>query len=59
MPTINLGITDDHEVVINGLKAMLSIEKEISVTLTATGGEQLLQQLANHQPHVLLMDIQM
>lgn len=59
MPTINLGIIDDHEVVINGLKAMLSGDPEINVILTANNGEQLLQHLQNIQPDVLLMDIQM
>ncbi|MCU7550067.1 response regulator transcription factor [Chitinophagaceae bacterium LB-8] len=59
MQTINLGIIDDHEVVINGLKAMLSVHQEINVILTAHNGEQLLQQLQTVQPDVLLMDIQM
>jgi DNA-binding NarL/FixJ family response regulator len=59
MQIINLGIIDDHEVVINGLKAMLSGDQEIKVILTANNGEQLLQQLQTNQPDVLLMDIQM
>lgn len=59
MSVINIGITDDHEVVINGLKAMLANEAAISIVLTATNGEQLHQQLETLQPDVLLMDIQM
>ena len=59
MSVINIGITDDHEVVINGLKAMLANEAAIYIVLTATNGEQLHQQLETLQPDVLLMDIQM
>jgi DNA-binding NarL/FixJ family response regulator len=59
MQKINLGIVDDHNVVINGLKSMLSSEQEICVILTANNGEQLLQQLNTIRPDVLLMDIQM
>lgn len=59
MQPIKLGITDDHEVVINGLKAMLSSDDGVSIILTANNGAQLLQQLEVQQPDVLLMDIQM
>jgi DNA-binding NarL/FixJ family response regulator len=59
MQVINLGIIDDHEVVINGLKSMLSNESEVNIVLTANNGEQLLRQLETNRPDVLLMDIQM
>ena len=59
MQPIKLGITDDHEVVINGLKAMLSSDDGVSIILTANNGAQLLQKLEAQQPDVLLMDIQM
>lgn len=59
MSQIDLGIIDDHEVVINGLKVMLSLEAEINVAIVATNSQQLLDQLTVKQPHVLLMDIQM
>ncbi|MCF1715648.1 response regulator transcription factor [Flavihumibacter sp. RY-1] len=59
MQPIKLGTTDDHEVVINGLKAMLSSDDGVSIILTANNGAQLLQQLEAQQPDVLLMDIQM
>jgi DNA-binding NarL/FixJ family response regulator len=59
MQLINLAIIDDHEVVINGLKAMFVSEKEISILFTATNGEDLLSELKNTQPNVILMDIQM
>lgn len=59
MPTINLGITDDHQVVINGLRAMLASETQIRIVLTATDGDELLENLQTCPPDVLLMDIQM
>lgn len=59
MSIINLGIIDDHTVVINGLKAMLATESGFNIVLTANRGTILLEQLVECQPDVLLMDIQM
>lgn len=54
-----LAIADDHLLVINGLKAMLQKEEDMSVLFAATSGTELLEQIAVRQPDVLLLDIQM
>ena len=59
MKPIKLAIVDDHQVVINGIKAMLANHENIAIIYTATGGEELLQLLTTDQPDVLLLDIQM
>lgn len=59
MDPIPIAIVDDHEVVLNGLKAMLSIHSELKIVLTSTSGASLLEKLDAAQPAVILMDIQM
>ncbi|HZH64839.1 MAG TPA: response regulator transcription factor [Flavisolibacter sp.] len=59
MSVIKLAIIDDHEVIINGLKAMLSAYSHFSIIYTANNANDLLSLLKNEQPDVLLMDIQM
>jgi DNA-binding NarL/FixJ family response regulator len=56
---IKLAITDDHLLVINGLKTMLAPYKHISVIYETTAAGALLQALTAIQPDVLLLDIQM
>lgn len=59
MKQINLAIIDDHEVVINGLKGMLSNYGQLHIGFTSTNGKSLIDHLAIQQPDVILMDIQM
>ncbi|HEU5145762.1 MAG TPA: response regulator transcription factor [Chryseosolibacter sp.] len=54
-----LAIADDHLLVVNGLKAMLQKDPDISILFAATSGAELLEQLTIAQPDVLLLDIQM
>ncbi len=56
---IKVAITDDHLLVINGIKTMLAPYAHISVVYHTTDPLGLLSALANTQPDVLLMDIQM
>jgi DNA-binding NarL/FixJ family response regulator len=56
---ISIAIADDHLIVVNGLKAMLAKRKELDIIFDAANGEELLAALTIHQPHVLLLDIQM
>jgi DNA-binding NarL/FixJ family response regulator len=56
---IKVGIADDHLLVINGLKAMVATQPNISVMFDATSGSEVLEQLDKQQPDVLLLDIQM
>jgi DNA-binding NarL/FixJ family response regulator len=56
---IKVGITDDHLLVINGLKAMLEKFDHISVIFSENTGDGLLRRLKEHQPDVLFLDIQL
>jgi DNA-binding NarL/FixJ family response regulator len=59
MTPIPIAIVDDHEVVINGLKAMFANFQDIEVTFSTTQGSALFNYLEQAQPAVILLDIQM
>lgn len=56
---ITVLIVDDHPVVRNGAREMLSSETDIKVKGEAGGGEQALQAALRLQPDVVLMDLRM
>jgi DNA-binding NarL/FixJ family response regulator len=59
MNKIRLAIIDDHAVVIDGLKTMLNACAHLEVVYATQSGKELLAQLEDVRPDVLLMDIQM
>lgn len=56
---IKVAITDDHPLVINGLRNMLHQHPHITVTATYLNGDALLHGIKEDMPDVLLLDIQM
>lgn len=56
---IKVAITDDHLLVINGIKTMLAPYSHISIVYDTTDPTGLIPALEETQPHVLLLDIQM
>lgn len=56
---IRVLICDDQTVVCEGLKAILSTNETIQVVGIANDGEQALELVAKHHPHVVLMDLKM
>lgn len=56
---IKLAITDDHLLVINGLKAMLAPYPHITIVYESNAATALMEALPTAQPDVLLLDIQM
>lgn len=56
---IRIAITDDHLLVIGGLRAMLESSQQYTILFAVTNGEQLLAALQEEQPDVLLLDIQL
>jgi DNA-binding NarL/FixJ family response regulator len=56
---IRIAIADDHPMVINGLKDMLSNCKHIQITDTYPDAAGLLEGLKKNRPDVLLLDIQL
>lgn len=59
MNVIPIAVVDDHQVVINGLKAMFSGIPEVEVVYSTTSGNALLEWLKIETPAVILLDIQM
>jgi two-component system NarL family response regulator len=57
--TIRIIIADDHPVVREGLAALVSREKDLSVVALAGDGREAVQQARMHLPDVVLMDLRM
>lgn len=59
MSTINVLLTDDHQIIIDGLKSLLTNQEEINVVAEASNGREALRILSLIPVDVLLMDIDM
>lgn len=56
---IKVAITDDHPVVIDGLKTALSLDPAINITGTYMNGADLFTGLKEQMPDVLMLDLQL
>jgi len=56
---INVALSDDHEIVRNGIKMLLELDHEINVVWEASDGVETLEKVAESKPHVLIVDIRM
>jgi len=56
---IKIILVDDHEIFRNGLKMVLGKLKYAKVVAEASNGKEFLELLKQHQPDVVLMDIEM
>lgn len=56
---IRVVIADDHTVVRDGLRSLLEANPEIKVVGNAANGRQVINQLAEFRPDVVIMDISM
>lgn len=56
---IKIMIADDHQIVIDGIKAMLATELDIEIIGEALNGQILINQLKNLSPDIILVDINM
>lgn len=56
---IRVLVVDDHEMVRTGLAAMLVAEQDIEVVAQAADGASAIEQAAQHDPDVVLMDLSM
>ena len=59
MKPIKVLLVDDHQVVLEGLKRMLEMDKEIEVVGEAASGEEAIAQAQRLSPDIILMDIRM
>lgn len=57
--TIKVLIVDDHQVVREGLRRMLSVEKDIQVVGEAASGEEAVLKTSSLSPDVVTMDLKM
>jgi len=58
-PVTRIVLADDHALVLEGLRALLSAEPDLRVIATATDGERLLDAIRRFLPDVAAMDLQM
>ena len=56
---ITIILADDHALVIEGLRGLLSREPDMEVVATVTSGEALLDELQYNRPDVVVLDVQM
>lgn len=56
---IRLGIADDHQIVIDGLMALLKEKESIQIICTANNGQDMLRKLDEHKIDILLTDVMM
>ncbi|HVV72126.1 MAG TPA: response regulator transcription factor, partial [Verrucomicrobiae bacterium] len=59
MPTISVLLVDDHNIVRQGLKALLGAESDIAVVAEAQTGREAVQLAARLRPEVVIMDLAM
>ena len=56
---IRVAITDDHQIVIDGLSAALGNFRHIGIVATATSAARMLELLQEQRPDVLITDVMM
>jgi DNA-binding NarL/FixJ family response regulator len=58
-PVIRIVLADDHGLLLEGLRALISAEPDLQVVATATDGERLLDAVRRFQPDVAVVDLKM
>lgn len=58
-PKIKVAIVDDHTLFREGIKKILSLEKDIEIVGEAYDGEEVIALLNRSQPDIMLLDIKM
>lgn len=59
MQAINILLADDHELILSGLKNLLSTEPAWKVICQVSNGKKAVQMAAKLQPHVAILDVNM
>ena len=59
MSPIKIFLVDDHQIIIDGLKALLKNIDDIEVIGEANSGKELLESLKWQSPDVIIMDVDM
>jgi DNA-binding NarL/FixJ family response regulator len=58
-PVIKIVLGDDHALVLDGLRNLLSAEPDLRVVAVATDGERLLDAVRRFHPDLVVVDVQM
>lgn len=56
---IKISMADDHTIVLNGFQKIVAEANDITVAGMYTDGDELLKDLPNNKPDILILDIQM
>lgn len=56
---IRIGLVDDHQIVIDGLIAVLQQQQQVEIVVTANSGQDILAKLQHHSIDILLSDVMM
>lgn len=56
---IKVALVDDHQIVIDGLKAILHQQQQVAIVITANSGQEMLNKLQQHPVDILLSDVMM
>jgi len=56
---IKVALVDDHQIVIDGLKAVLHQQQQVEIVVTANSGQEILIKLQQHPVDILLSDVMM
>lgn len=56
---IKIAIADDHKLFREGLRFLMDQMDDLEVVFEASNGKELLEQMENHEPDVLLLDLDM
>ena len=56
---IRVVAVDDHNIVLSGIKHELLENEHIEVVATGTRGREVMPLVHEHQPHVLVLDVEM
>lgn len=59
METITIHIADDHKVLIDGLKAVLSLEDNFNIVGSSLNGLEVMEWYKTHNSDILILDISM
>lgn len=57
--SLKIMLVDDHEIVRQGIRALLEAQEDLEVVAEASGGSQALEMLPTFKPDVVVMDVRM
>jgi two-component system, NarL family, response regulator DevR len=58
-PTLRVMLVDDHEIVRDGIRAMLDTQEDIVVTAEAGTVQQAIDEAARTRPDIVVMDVRL